>query len=197
MQNGQSKDRRVRRTRSLLHGALGSLIHERGYDAIVVKEILARADVGRSTFYAHFRNKDELLESGIRDVLRTGEITAPTRTTSPAERVLRFSLPVFEHVERHRGAGDTSLDARQQAVVHEHLGRVLVELIAEDLRRVGQRDLASGNAVPRELLARHVVSTLLLVLSWWAESEEPLPATKVNDLFRTLILAAVTEVVGT
>ena len=62
-------DRRVRRTRELLHGALSSLIHEKPYEGIVVKEILARANVGRSTFYAHFRDKQGLLETGVRDVL--------------------------------------------------------------------------------------------------------------------------------
>jgi hypothetical protein len=50
--------------------------------------------------------------------------------------------------------------------------------------------------VPRDLLARHVASTFLLVLNWWAESREPLPSREVNDLFRALILPAVTEVLG-
>ena len=52
-------DRRVRRTRGRLRAALGSLLHERPYEDIAVKQILARADVGRSTFYAHFDDKDD------------------------------------------------------------------------------------------------------------------------------------------
>ena len=65
------KDRRIQRTQGLLHEALGSLIHEKSYDAISVKEILDRANVGRSTFYMHFGDKDELLLSSIRDMLRS------------------------------------------------------------------------------------------------------------------------------
>jgi AcrR family transcriptional regulator len=190
---GRSKDRRVQKTRALLHGALASLIHEKSYDAIVVKEILARANVGRTTFYAHFRDKDELLESGIRDVLRASETTSPTRSASLAERLLRFSLPILEHVERYRGAGDSSADGRGQAVVHEHLERVLVDLIADDLRRVGRCRQESGHDVPCDLLARHVASTFLLALTWWTESGEPLPSVRVNDLFRALILPTLTE----
>ena len=57
----QVNDRRIQKTKNLLHQALGSLIREKPYDAIVVKEILDRANVGRSTFYTHFRDKDELL----------------------------------------------------------------------------------------------------------------------------------------
>ncbi len=47
-------DRRVRRTQKLLHRALISLVLERNYDSITIQEILDRADIGRSTFYAHF-----------------------------------------------------------------------------------------------------------------------------------------------
>src|SRR5262245_27379569 len=58
-------DRRVARTRGLLHQALLSLIMEKGYDAISVEEICERANVGRSTFYAHFTSKDDLKRSGL------------------------------------------------------------------------------------------------------------------------------------
>ncbi len=196
MPNERSKDRRVQKTQGLLHGALASLIHEKSYDAIVVKEILARANVGRSTFYTHFRDKDELLESGIRGMLRASETTSSMQSTGLADRVLRFSLPIFEHIERYRGASDSRVDAQGQAVVHEHLQRVLVELVADDLRRAGRCRRESGHNVPCDLLARHVASTFLLVLNWWVERGEWLPPRKVNDLFRALVLPAVTEVLG-
>jgi AcrR family transcriptional regulator len=179
----------VQRTRGLLHGALASLIHEKSYDAIVVKEILGRANVGRSTFYTHFRDKNELLDSGIREVLRTSRATSPARSTGAAERILRFSLPLFEHIERQRGAGDSPMDAQRHVVVHEHVERVLVELIADDLRRVR----ASGERVPCDLLAQHVAATFVLVLNWWVESGEPLAARKVNERFRALVLPTLTE----
>ncbi|WP_280437420.1 TetR/AcrR family transcriptional regulator [Nocardia carnea] len=54
-------DRRVRRTRETLHRALIELMMERAYDRISVSDVIARADVGRSTFYAHYRDKDDLL----------------------------------------------------------------------------------------------------------------------------------------
>lgn len=189
---GRSKDRRVRRTEGLLHQALASLIHEKAYDAIAVKEILARADVGRSTFYSHFRDKDDLLASGIRDMVRTGCGTS-TRPTSAAERVLRFSLPILEHIERFRRAGDSSATAPEQEVVHEHLERVLVELIADDLRLVRRCQHGRGLTVPPDLLARHLASTFVLVLDWWVASEEPLPASKVHDVFRALVVPALRQ----
>jgi AcrR family transcriptional regulator len=69
MHGKQTKDRRIQKTKGLLHDALGTLIREKPYDEIVVQEILDRANVGRSTFYMHFRDKGELLVSGIHDML--------------------------------------------------------------------------------------------------------------------------------
>ena len=67
----ESTNRRVRRTHRSLHNVLMSLILEKNYDAITVQQILDRADVGRSTFYAHFDGKDELLLSGTDDLRNT------------------------------------------------------------------------------------------------------------------------------
>lgn len=189
-------DRRVQRTRALLHGALASLIHEKPYDAIVVKEILARANVGRSTFYTHFRDKDQLLERSIADVLRTSETASPMRSADLAEQILGFSLPMLEHIEGYRGAGDRLRDVEGRAVVHAHLEGVLVDWIAQDVRRTGEQRERTGRDVRWDLLARYVASTFVLVLDWWANNAQPLPARKANDLFRALTLPTLKSVVG-
>ena len=183
----------MQRTRGLLRAALASLIHEKAYDAIVVKEILARANVGRSTFYAHFRDKDELLVSGIDEMLRANETVSAAGLASWHDRLLRFSLPILEHIERHR---DANADARGQAVVHEYLERVLAELIAADLERAGQRRGESGRGMPPDLLAQHVASTFILVLNWWVGSQDALTSKQVNGFFRALILPTLNEVLG-
>ena len=74
-----AEDRRVEKTLKLLREALVPLIAQKHYDSIVVKEILDRANVGRSTFCTHFRDKDDLLVSGMYDML--GEVPPPTRTS--------------------------------------------------------------------------------------------------------------------
>src|SRR3989304_9359430 len=56
-------DRRVQRTPERLQKALIELISERGYDAITIQDIVDRANVGRTTFYLHYRNKDDLFMS--------------------------------------------------------------------------------------------------------------------------------------
>ena len=56
-------DRRIQRTRQLLDDALIELILEKGYDKITVQNIVDQANAGRSTFYSHFLDKDDLMEN--------------------------------------------------------------------------------------------------------------------------------------
>jgi len=85
-------DRRIQKTQNLLRGALTSLIGEKPYDSIVVKEILDRANVGRSTFYTHFRDKDDLLVSGIHDMFRPVQSPARPSSGERYDRILWFSF---------------------------------------------------------------------------------------------------------
>jgi AcrR family transcriptional regulator len=59
------QDRRIRRTRAALHQALISLILERGYEAVTIKDVVDRANVGRSTLYAHYPSKEDLLTAEV------------------------------------------------------------------------------------------------------------------------------------
>jgi AcrR family transcriptional regulator len=177
----QQKDRRVQKTRSLLLEAFGSLLIEKRYDAIVVREILDRANVGRSTFYMHFRDKDALLVSAIRDLLRTAvSESLPARRS---ERVLRFSRPIFEHIAQHLHAGKGRMGIRSRTIVHERLRQVLVEHIAAEVRTA-----APSGRVPGELLLQHVTSSFVTVLNWWVENGGKLSPAEVDEMFRALVL---------
>ena len=73
-----SETRRVRKTRAALGNALLELLAERRFDQITVTDIVDRADVGRSTFYVHFADREDLLQ-GTLDRLRT-ELREAART---------------------------------------------------------------------------------------------------------------------
>ena len=187
-------DRRVLRTQKRLREALHSLIHERDYDSIAVKEILDRADVGRSAFYMHFRDKDELLVSALHEILGVVPASRPSTRASRDERLLWFSLPVFEHLYRLRDAGELKLGPKGRAVLHGYLGKVLATLIEEDVRRMFRGRRRVTHQIPMNLLVRYIPSTFILVLNWWVENKCPLPPAEIDEVFRSLILPTLRDI---
>ena len=192
-----TKDRRVQKTKALLREALAALIHEKPYDDIVVKEVLDRANVGRSTFYTHFRHKDGLLLSGIQDMLRSARPAGGGRVPAkPHESIVWFSLPIFDHIEKHRRTGRATMGPRGRKAIHEHLQHAITELIEDEVRTALRRSRrVAGHASP-ELLVRWIASTFVLVLNWWVESDKPLPAREADSLFRGLIEPSLAEVLS-
>jgi AcrR family transcriptional regulator len=177
----------VQKTQSLLHEALMSLIDDKSYDSIVVNEILDRANVGRSTFYAHFRNKDDLLVSGIYDALHSGDSTGRLASANGAERLVWFSLPILRHIDRHRQAAQRKMSANEWATIHERLQQAVVHVIAEDVQK-RLRPQTSVLQIPPDLVIRHVASTFVLVLNWWLEDRSALAPEDVDEMFRALVL---------
>lgn len=185
----KSVDRRILKTQKLLHEALRSLIAEKDYDAITVQNILDRANVGRSTFYMHFRDKDELLTGGIHDMLST--VHQEEAHQASGEPFTWFSGPIFESIDRHRRhpASGAQMGARGRALLHDHLRRVLTGLIAKKVRSNDRRK-RKGSPYPPDLLIQHVASTFILVLDWWVESRSTMSPKAVNEMFRALIQPA-------
>jgi AcrR family transcriptional regulator len=181
-------DRRIRRTKASLHEALIGLAREKPYGSIAVKEILDRANIGRSTFYTHFGDKDELLASGIHEVLRLAHGGPPA--ASAVDRLLAFSLPLLEHIHAHRLEAARPMPREGRAAMHARLEEALAGELDEALRDATRREPL---VVPRDLLARHIAATFVRVLDWWVDSDEPrdgrpaLTPADVHARFRALV----------
>ncbi|MEL7156008.1 MAG: TetR family transcriptional regulator [Actinomycetota bacterium] len=89
-----SGDRRVRRTKALLSEALLELLVTKRWDKISVQDIIDRADVGRSTFYAHYATKVELLLDHLPGLVR--QLADPVDADHDAMPNL---VPLFEHID--------------------------------------------------------------------------------------------------
>src|SRR5271163_2939261 len=91
-------DERILRTRERLGSALVALIQEKPFDDVTVQDVLDRASVGRSTFYLHFRDKNDLLLSQLERFLEH----MSTLLTVSNEKSLRVApvSEMFDHLEQ-------------------------------------------------------------------------------------------------
>ena len=182
-------DRRSARTRKALHEALIALILRQGYDATTIQDIIDEADVGRSTFYAHYTGKEDLLRGGFErlreDLALAREKAADRAGISPGE-TLKFSLAMFEHACGYRHVYRALAGGRGGAVAVGEIRRILSELIQKEF----STDLDDG-AVSRELAVQFIVGAFLTVLTWALERNPSLSPKDLDAMFRRLALSGI------
>ncbi len=182
-----SKDRRIARTRSSLNHALLSLILEKGYEAITVEDLCARANIGRSTFYMHFSDKDDLHRSGLehlRAVLETGRDSSAN--PEDGHGFLKFSLPMFEHAREHINMYKALAGNRGGAAALDAIRSMLSDMVraelSADMGRFGTAD------IPRNLMIQYIVGAYMAILTSWLDEGAKLPPTRIDAVFRSLVL---------
>ena len=192
-------DRRVRRTRALLLSALLSLVQEKGYDRITIQDILDRADVGRSTFYAHYRDKDELLGTGLRELglmLEKAQAADLPPTAKAHERIIAFSLAMFEHADEYRLVFQATRSSQAGSIIRNQLYRTVTKLIERELKKQ-LRGASTAPGIPADLLVHYVASVFICVLNWSLEQPRGrVSPRQVNESFRTLVLPAIARQLG-
>jgi AcrR family transcriptional regulator len=192
-------DRRVQRTRRLLHKALMSLILEKKYESITVQEILDRADVGRSTFYMHFQDKDDLLFSGfqyLQSFLESVQEASPTVHGKSYERIIGFSLAMFEHAHEYRRVNRALLGSDAEAVVRRHIHSVLAGIVWRELKLELQSRKRGDAAISPDLLSHFLVSTYISVLTWWLNSKNPGSPKDIDVAYRHLVMPCLASIFG-
>ncbi len=178
-------DRRVRRTRELLRRALLSLIQEQGYDRITVQDILDRADVGRSTFYAHYRDKDDLLLSGFEDIRSAlaAERAAAEQAAGGTSEFLQPLLTVFRHVEAHRHFWQPLARKGGADVVVRILRDYVTDLVREHFRS----QFPDATRQPQlDAAVQFVVGAFIGLGIWWLDNDVPYSAEELYSIFRRL-----------
>lgn len=178
--NRAKTDRRVLRTRDTLGDALIELIREKPFEEITVQQILERAGVGRSTFYAHYRDKDDLFLSDVEDFLELFS-TWLTRGGAGPQRL----APVAElcaHISDWRDFIAT-LSAQGKLEDIWTLGRgFFARSIEERLR------LARVTADPAQLAAQaHALSgSMFSLIDWWIDHGMKTDPKELDALFHRM-----------
>jgi len=163
---------------STLFKALIELILDKGFDAVTVAEIAERADVGRSTFYAHYAEKEDLLQGSL-DTLR-GFIQQRVDEGAAGIQIqvhpdLRFCLPMAQHVGDNRELHAVFSSGAGSALISE-----LMHEMWADFVRAGW---PQGDAVAVEAVAGGFGA----VINWWLATAPELTPDAIVRRFRDLV----------
>ncbi|MCB0210328.1 MAG: TetR/AcrR family transcriptional regulator [Anaerolineae bacterium] len=186
-------DRRIQRTRQLLHNALLELIIEQGYDTITVQNIIDRANVGRSTFYAHYRDKEDLLVSGMDDLIYSLswdiEILPVADGEAESRRYILSALSLFRHTQEHfelykAMVGGQGIDIVFKAT-HTHFCRSMQAQI--------ERLVPDGGtlSVPPAIMAQYLAGALLTLLTWWLDNQMLYSPEQMDAMFQSMAMPGV------
>ena len=179
----QQLDRRQRKTRKAIYDAFEALMRDAHYGTVTVAQIIERADVGRSTFYAHFETKDDLLDQMCRDMfdhifegVNEYCVTHPTLVTESIEGKLAHLL--YHLRDTHSGVcgklireGEPHFTTYFESQLDVLFGKVGQEGLGDD--RAGR------DAVPAEFVRVLRVSSFSHAVSWWFENGAAEPPEQV------------------
>jgi len=173
-------DRRVRRTRDRLGDALVFLMMEKPFDAITVREVLDRAGIGRSTFYAHFRDKNDLFLSDV-DEFFEWMAASLARNGDESDRL----APVrefFSHVAHARRFHDALVSAGRIHDVldlgREHFGRAIAARL-----RGRERTTRGMSPARRSAVSQALAGAMLSLLAHWLRNGSRESPDEMDDLF--------------
>ena len=151
-------DRRVQRTRRELHEALISLIIERGWEKVSVQEICDRANVGRSTFYVHFADKEELLLSGFEHLH-----AAMDALRGAAKGKFAFAEALLEHAQENLRIFRAVVGKKSGQMVLRRFKEVVVRLVDAELQALKLGD------DERAVVARYIGGGFVEILTNWLD----------------------------
>jgi AcrR family transcriptional regulator len=173
-------DRRKQRTRQLLRDSLIALILEKGYSAVTVQDITDHANLGRATFYLHYKDKDDLLVSMMEE--RTMPIVDDAHFLLDGQPP---SLFAFQHAGEHAAfyramLGESGLAGVFTRYRQSGAARVQVQLEPQFPPGV--------SPVPVEILSHYLMGGLNALLAWWLENDPPYSPEYMANLFHQLVM---------
>ncbi|MCU1640147.1 MAG: hypothetical protein JWN03_422 [Nocardia sp.] len=180
------QDRRIRRTRKTLHEAFIALVLDKGYENMTVQDILDRADIGRSTFYVHYRDKEALLTATF-DSMRE-QLEADFAHMNSAGLPIEVDRPaalLFDHAYRNQRVYRALCGKQGGTVVTGHLHGFIVQLLSNHLPQQ-HPDTEPCNTPPPEVVAEFYAAATVGLLAWWIDNDFHRAPTHLTNDFRQL-----------
>lgn len=176
-------DARVRRTRDALGDALIALMQEKPFDAITVQDVLDRAHVGRSTFYSHYSDKDDLLMSDADEFYERVAmgLSAQGDTSERVFPVREFLSHIAEARQFVNALSSSGKMQENLELARGHFARGIERRLAELPR--GQ----SISESERPAIAFAHAGALLSLMTWWIDRGMLQSPAEMDELFHRLV----------
>jgi AcrR family transcriptional regulator len=167
-------DPRVRRTRRLLRDALVSLILEKDFASISIKEITERAEVAYITFFRHFESPNQLLmqvlEEGLTELQGYIETLAKQSETSALETEGRL---IFEYIEQKADLFRILFKSQSVARIRKKVAQNIAAIFQKSCLPLAR----AGSPVTIAITSNHIATSLLSLIEWWLDNRmNPAPA---------------------
>lgn len=201
------QDRRVYRTRRNLRNALMSLILEKGYDSVTIEEITQRADVGRSTFYLHYKDKEDLLIENIDATIdefiqqiSSVPLSAWAMSLKDDDSLSQGLSPVmlvFQHAAENVDLYRVMLRGEGVSRAQNQIRSVISNAVRDFLQNWIEKDnLVITPSVSLDFFTNYFAGSLMGILTWWLEMEMPYEPIKVAIMFQEMFYPGAIEVLG-
>lgn len=186
----EKPDRRVRNTRQRLRHALLELLLEKRYQAISVEEIIARADVARSTFYTHYFDKDDLL-TGERGIFADNLDQRMHAHSQPPESSAFSSLPWFHHIQAQGHILKVIARDPAMKLAMQTLRGIIRRSVEDGLKAHVQHADSSG--IPFSVAVDYVTDSLMSLIKWWVDHGMTQTPGEMDEMFKRLVLPGLTS----
>lgn len=182
-------DRRQKKTREAIFKAFTDLLSEKNYNQISVQEIIDAANVGRTTFYAHFETKDYLLKDLCEELF--GHII-DTAMGLPHGHY-HYSCgsetdSVFLHLLRHLQENDSNilglLSSQNNEIFLRFFKSNLKKLI---LTQYADKGLLKNSRLPEDYLVNHISSSFVETIDWWLSRQMKETPEVITEYFSAVI----------
>ena len=178
-------DPRVRRTRRMLRDALVSLILEKDFASITIKDVTERAEVAYITFFRHLESLDQLLmevlEEGLAELLGHIETLAEQSETSALETEGRL---IFEYIEQNADLFHILFKSQSVTRVRKKVVRNITAIFQKSCLPLAR----SGSPVATAIMSNHIATSLLALIEWWLDNKMTPPPSQMGKVYKSLII---------
>ena len=182
-------DRRQQKTRAAIFTAFSTLLAEKSYSKITVQEIIDTANVGRTTFYAHFETKDDLLKALCEELF--GHIISSALDCTHTHGLYSDrSAPesVFCHLLQHLQEDKNNI----LALLSSESSEIFLRYFRDSLNELIQNQFISQNLkrnqdLPEEFIIDHISGSFVEMVLWWTKGKRKETPGELDRYFRTVM----------